>query len=178
MSVERRTVSSPRPPPSRSASSRTQRKLEIPKWCSRNCPIRRVYSFRHVGTSDASPASSACTLPCCCKVRQPLVSNPYAITGLLQGRELLRTSGPAAALPVCRDAFRLMQRSGHIGKIVVTPRTGPLADLISRSAPAVTPSPESSSTARKSPPTAWANETPTVSPIRATHHRTYAHTGE
>ena len=36
-------------------------------------------------------------------------SRSYAITGLLQGRELLRTSGSAAALPVCRDALRLMR---------------------------------------------------------------------
>ena len=36
-------------------------------------------------------------------------SRSYAITGLLEGRELLRTSGPAAALPVCREALRLMR---------------------------------------------------------------------
>ncbi len=36
-------------------------------------------------------------------------SRSYAITGLLEGRELLRTSGSAAALPVCRDALRLMR---------------------------------------------------------------------
>jgi CHAT domain-containing protein len=36
-------------------------------------------------------------------------SRSYAITGLLKGRELLRTSGSGAALPVCRDALRLMR---------------------------------------------------------------------
>ncbi len=35
-------------------------------------------------------------------------SRSYAITGLLHARELLRTDGPESAVPVCRDAVRLL----------------------------------------------------------------------